>query len=91
MTNQTLPRIFALAPEGLEGLGVVAAASRAAALGIVDLCSGLEGDWLEGLERLAHLTSKPFGVRVRAQDAASDGKRSASLQRVPGGVRYGVA
>jgi acyl transferase domain-containing protein/NAD(P)H-dependent flavin oxidoreductase YrpB (nitropropane dioxygenase family)/acyl carrier protein len=71
--NQTLPRIFALAPDGLEGFGVVAAASRAAALGILDLCSGLEGDWLKALERLAHLTSKPFGVRVRAQDAAELG------------------
>jgi acyl transferase domain-containing protein/NAD(P)H-dependent flavin oxidoreductase YrpB (nitropropane dioxygenase family)/acyl carrier protein len=66
VTNPTLPRLLALAPKGLEGIGVVAAACRASALGIIDCCPHPDGDLNEGFGRLSRLTANPFGVRVLA-------------------------
>ncbi|HKI21403.1 MAG TPA: hypothetical protein VKA15_26145, partial [Isosphaeraceae bacterium] len=65
MTNPTLPRLLALAPKALEGIGVVAAACRASALGIIDFCPNPGGDTNEVFVRLSRLTANPFGVRVR--------------------------
>ena len=69
MINQTLPRILAFAPKSLEGIGVVAAACRASALGIVDLCSEhARRDVAEAFRQISRLTDAPFGVRVEAKD-----------------------
>jgi len=65
VTNPTLPRLLALAPKALEGIGVVAAACRASALGIIDFCPNPGGDTNEVFVRLSRLTANPFGVRVR--------------------------
>ncbi|MGO9917297.1 MAG: beta-ketoacyl synthase N-terminal-like domain-containing protein, partial [Isosphaeraceae bacterium] len=68
MTNQTMPRILALAPRGSGGLNVVAAACRARALGILDLCADPDAD-VDGLSAgLSRLTSQPFGLRVAATE-----------------------
>ena len=40
MTSNSLPRVFALAPIGIEGFAIAAAASRANALGIIDFSFG---------------------------------------------------
>ncbi len=66
MTNPTLPRLLALAPKGLEGIGVVAAACRASALGIVDLCANPGTDPLPVFARLDRLKTNRWGVRVLA-------------------------
>ncbi len=81
MTTQTMPRILALAPRGSGGLGVVAAACRAKALGIIDLCADPDAD-VEGLSAdISRLTSQPFGLRVTATEV----QRPASLwQEVKG-------
>jgi len=67
VTSQTLPRILALAPKGIEGIGIVAAACRASFLGIVDFRSDTGGDAVEALARLSRLTDSPFGIRVPAE------------------------
>ena len=66
MTTPTLPRLLALAPKGLEGIGVVAAACRASALGIIDLCANPRMDPLPVIARLARLNTNGWGVRVLA-------------------------
>ena len=68
MTVPTLPRILALAPGGLGGIGVVAAASRASALGIVDLCLDFDQESARAFPQISRLTGAPFGVRVEAND-----------------------
>ena len=68
MINQNLPQILALAPKGLDGIGVVVAACRASALGIVDLCSVNESDSAQALRQISRLTSGYFGVRVEAAE-----------------------
>ena len=67
MINQTLPQVLALAPKGLEGIGVVVAACRASALGIVDLCSVKEGDSGKAVRQISRLGNGYFGVRVQAR------------------------
>jgi len=68
VTTQTLPRIMALAPRGSEGLNVAAAACRARALGIIDLCANPDAE-VNGLSvGLLRLTSQPFGLRVAATE-----------------------
>jgi acyl transferase domain-containing protein/NAD(P)H-dependent flavin oxidoreductase YrpB (nitropropane dioxygenase family)/acyl carrier protein len=60
-------RILALAPPGNAGLGLVAAACRASALGILDL----GGDGLRDsgpFEQLERWTHGPYGMRIRAVD-----------------------
>ena len=69
MINQSPPRILALAPKSLEGIGIVAAACRASALGIVDLCSELSGGEVEAFQQISRLTGAPYGVRVEAKVA----------------------
>ena len=68
MIKQTPPQVLALAPKSLEGIGVVAAACRASALGIVDLCSDEPGSVTETLRQISRLTTAPFGVHVEAKD-----------------------
>ena len=74
VTSQTLPRILALAPKGLEGIGIVAAACRASALGIIDFCSDQMEMGSRCFARLARLTANPFGVS-RAGEEILDGMR----------------
>ena len=69
--NQTLPQILALAPGGIEGIGVVAAACRASALGILDLCLDAWDNPAEAFREISRLTDAPFGVRVDAEDVCS--------------------
>ncbi len=64
MIYPTLPRILALAPQGSEGIGVVAASCRASALGIVDLSGTGAGNILDVFARVRRLTANPFGVRI---------------------------
>ena len=67
--NETLPRIFALGPKGRDGIGVVAAACRASAFGIVDLSSQPRIDAAGVFGQIARLTSGKFGVRLDADEA----------------------
>ena len=53
MIKRNPPKIMALAPDGLEGLGVVIAACRASALGIVDLCSVKKHLWADAFRRIS--------------------------------------
>src|SRR5262245_58144022 len=63
--NPKLPRILALAPDGFEGMDVVAAACRASALGVLDLSSGWQGAVeVARFARLRRLTPGPFGLRI---------------------------
>ncbi len=71
MTSKTLPRVFALAPQDSEGIGIVAAACRADALGIIDFCSDHSRDSNEAFDRLGRLTTLPFGIRIRVQQIRS--------------------
>ena len=71
MTSNCLPRVFALAPTGSEGLAIAAAACRANAFGIVDLSFGPFRDPGAAFDRMGTLTARPFGVRVHAQDILS--------------------
>ena len=69
MTKQeALPRIFVLAPKGIEGIGVAAAACRASALGIIDISFGIRSDAAGVYEHISRLTAGPFGVRISARD-----------------------
>ena len=64
MTSKSLPRVFALAPQGIEGVGIAAAACRANALGIIDFNFGAVRDLDKAFVQLRKLTSLPFGIRV---------------------------
>src|SRR5262249_7824404 len=57
------PRILALAPQGIEGIRVVAAACRSSALGVLDYGMGapLDSRPFEGLGKLTHAT---YGMRI---------------------------
>jgi acyl transferase domain-containing protein/NAD(P)H-dependent flavin oxidoreductase YrpB (nitropropane dioxygenase family) len=71
VTSKSLPRVIALAPQGIEGITIAAAACRANALGLVDcVFDDIEGA-REALAQLAKLTSLPYGIRVRAHDVLS--------------------
>ncbi len=70
MTIAALPRILALAPQGIKGIGVVASACRASALGIIDLSSEPQGDVAAALDGLGRLTANPFGVRTTIRGIA---------------------
>jgi NAD(P)H-dependent flavin oxidoreductase YrpB (nitropropane dioxygenase family) len=65
--SPTLPQIFALAPKGVEGISIAAAACRASALGIVDLCSDKEGQSSSSWDRVSRLTTVPFGIRITSK------------------------
>ena len=65
MTSKSLPRIFALAPQGIEGVGIAAAACRASALGIIDFNFDAVRDFDKAFVQLGKLTSLPFGMRTR--------------------------
>ena len=65
MTSKSLPRVFALAPQGIEGVGIAAAACRASALGIIDFNFGAVRDSDQAFVQLRKLTSLPFGIRMR--------------------------
>ena len=69
MTSTCLPRVFALAPIGIDGLAIAAAASRAGALGIIDFSFGGFRDLDEGCRQIGLRTPHPFGVRILASDA----------------------
>ena len=65
------PRIIAYAPGDLEGAGLVAAASKAAALGVLDLARGFnERSLIEALKRLDRRLGRPFGLRVAASSVS---------------------
>ena len=67
--SQALPQVLVFAPEGLDGIGVVVAACRASALGIVDLCSVKEGgDATGAFRRISRLTNGLFGARAEASE-----------------------
>lgn len=66
MTRTSLPRVFALAPIGNEGIAIAAAACRAKALGWVDLSSERCPSTAECFARIGKLTADPFGIRVHA-------------------------
>ena len=68
MNKLTLPQILALAPKSLEGIGVVVAACRASALGIVDVCSDSQHALVEAFRQISRLTAAPYGVRVDAKE-----------------------
>ncbi len=74
MTIPKWPRILALAPQGKRGIGVVASACRASALGVIDLRADRDGDLVVMLERLARLTASPFGVRTTVRQAHELGR-----------------
>ncbi len=63
MTKTMLPRILALAPKGIEGVPVAAAACRASALGVLDHGLGMrpQGPVLNELRRLA---GGSYGIRM---------------------------
>ncbi len=67
MINQTPPRILALAPKSLDGIGIVAAACRASALGIVALGSDPPDAVVEAFRQISRLAGAPFGVHVDAK------------------------
>ncbi len=71
MTTQILPRILALAPRGFDGLNVAAAACRARALGIIDLCADSDADVSAVSARVSRLTAQPFALRVLATELQS--------------------
>jgi acyl transferase domain-containing protein/NAD(P)H-dependent flavin oxidoreductase YrpB (nitropropane dioxygenase family) len=71
VTSNCLPRVFALAPTGSEGLAIAAAACRANAFGIIDLSLGAFQDPQRAFDRLRLHTARPFGVRIHAQDLLS--------------------
>ena len=67
MTKNMPPKILALAPQGIGGIGIVAAACRASALGILD-CSRDDLRDSGPFERLEQWTRGPYGMRIRAVD-----------------------
>ncbi|HZW32626.1 MAG TPA: beta-ketoacyl synthase N-terminal-like domain-containing protein, partial [Isosphaeraceae bacterium] len=69
----TLPRVLALAPAGLEGTDVVAAACRAAALGVLDLESAWDGT-VAAMARVGRLTAAAFGVRLSSEEMLESGR-----------------
>ena len=80
MTSHCLPRVFALAPVGSEGVALAAAACRADSLGLLDLTSGRCPDPAEAFDRIGKLTALPFGVRTLAHELLSE---SLNLARNP--------
>ena len=78
-------RIIAYAHGDLEGVGVVAAAGRAGALGVLDLTRGFDaGALVRVLKRLDRASGRPFGIRVDASRLSEEWlvKAPASLDRV---------
>ena len=71
MTSNSLPRVFALAPIGIEGFAIAVAASRAGALGIVDFSFGEVPDPHKARHPISVRTARPFGVRVQACEVVS--------------------
>ena len=67
MTSNCLPRVFALAPIGSEGLAIAAAASRAGAFGIVNLSTGSVRAPEQTFSRIRLLTARPFGVLIAVE------------------------
>ena len=67
MTRKSLPRVIALAPQGIVGITIAAAACRANALGIIDCSFEDLAGAREAVAQLAKLTSLPYGIRIRAQ------------------------
>ncbi len=61
--TKSLSTILAIAPRGVEGTGVVAAASRASALGILDLGATAPRD-SGPFTRIRGWTRAPFGLRI---------------------------
>src|SRR5262249_15047356 len=60
------PKILTLAPQGIEGIGVVAAACRASSLGILDGGRDALRD-PRPLEKLWRWTRGPYGLRIPAE------------------------
>ncbi len=60
----TLPQIFALAPKGIEGIGVAAAACRASALGVLDFSFAHEHLSAALWKRMNQVATGPFGIRI---------------------------
>jgi NAD(P)H-dependent flavin oxidoreductase YrpB (nitropropane dioxygenase family) len=71
VTSHCLPRVFALAPVGSDGVALAAAACRANSLGLLDLTSGQCPGLAEAFDRIGKLTARPFGVRTLAQEVLS--------------------
>ena len=60
-------RILAYAPGDLDGIGLVAAACRSGALGVLDLVRVFDPrSALDAVKKLAKRTTRPFGLRVPA-------------------------
>ena len=72
MITNIVPQILVLAPKGVEGIGVAAAACRASALGIIDITSENRGEANATCHRLASLTAGAFGVRISADDVLNE-------------------
>jgi acyl transferase domain-containing protein/NAD(P)H-dependent flavin oxidoreductase YrpB (nitropropane dioxygenase family) len=71
VTSKRLPRVIALAPPGIEGITIAAAACRANALGIIDGSFGAI-EWARAaFSQLGKLTSRPFGIRIQAREIGS--------------------
>lgn len=79
--TRLLPHILALAPCGTGGLAVAIAATRAGALGFLDL-EGIEADCTADTFRLAIGLKVPFGVRVGVESVVADW-----LSQLPAEVR----
>ena len=91
VTSNSLPRVFALAPGGIAGVAMAAAACRANALGLIDFASGRSRDFDEAFDRIGKLTARPFGVRTLARDVLSgDVLKFGGIRRpLPSVFRYG--
>jgi acyl transferase domain-containing protein/NAD(P)H-dependent flavin oxidoreductase YrpB (nitropropane dioxygenase family) len=74
-----LPQILVLAPRGPEGLGLVAAACRATALGIIDVSSEYRADAIATCHRVSRLTAGVFGVRISADHLLDDSWLAAGI------------
>jgi acyl transferase domain-containing protein/NAD(P)H-dependent flavin oxidoreductase YrpB (nitropropane dioxygenase family) len=72
VTSNSLPRVIALAPQGIEGITIAVAACRANALGIIDCSFGDIQGARGSFAQLSRLTSRPYGIRIRACEIRSD-------------------
>ncbi len=63
MTKSLSTKLLVIAPRGIEGTGVVAAAGRASALGFLDCGSTAPRDSVP-FARIRRWTSAPFGLRI---------------------------
>ena len=84
MIINNLPSILALAPKGHDGFTVVAAACRASAVGIIDLCSENNGFVLDTCAQITRLTSNPFGIRATANQVLTQPR----IDRDPRALAY---